>query len=234
MTGIQCDVRTTVYPLESIYAACYAFIDRAYIRLDERPKQTIRVTLDVKEPLGKDALRKLEGDFRNELLHHALRLKVSVSNQKIREYIVTRALLSAQAAPPPEAGTPPDELPAPEVRQPGPDGEPVAAPMALPAPEPAGEPDGKEHLHRGQRDEAHLAPAQPPAQPAPADDALTREIQKLLAEIDKGGEQEDPLGIVAPWEESPKSAKADEGSVSKAKSSSRKSKSASPQKGGRK
>jgi His-Xaa-Ser system protein HxsD len=236
MTGIQCDVRTTVYPLESIYAACYAFIDRAYIRLDERPKQTIRVILDAKEPLGKDALRRLEGEFRNELLHHALRLKVSVSNQKIREYIVTRALLSAQAAPPPDAaGQPVDQAPlgdqtAPEVRQPGPDGEPVAAPMALPAPETGGEADGKEHLVQSPRDEAQPAQARPQA--APADDALTREIQKLLAEIDKGGEQEDPLGIIAPWEEkapkSPKDAEASEASVSKAKSSGRKPKSVSP------
>jgi His-Xaa-Ser system protein HxsD len=239
MTGIQCDVRTTVYPLESIYAACYAFIDRAYVRLDERPKQTIRVTLDAKEPLGKDALRKLEGEFRNELLHHALRLKVSVSNQRIREYIVTRALLSAQAAPPPDAaGQPADQLPpaegalpAPEVRQPGPDGEPVAAPMALPAPETAGEPDGKEHLDQGQRDEAQ--PARPEAgrpQAAPADDALTREIQKLLAEIDKGGEQEDPLGIVAPWEQNP-SKTAAEGAPAKAEKGKAKGKA---KKGGRK
>ncbi len=35
----------------------------------------------------------------------------------------------------------------------------------------------------------------------PSDDALASEIQKLLSEIDSGGDSEDPLGITAPWEE---------------------------------
>ena len=197
MAAIHLDVRTTVYPLEAIYAACYSFIDRAYVRLDERPKKTIRVFLDSKGPAGKDEMRRLEGDFQNELLHHALRLKVSASNQKIREYVVTRALLSVQpgqeGAPlPPVEDQAPDE---PVVREkakrggPGPDGVPV--------PERA---DGG--AHPAAPEMAGPAASQAQAAPTPEDDALAKEIQKLLAEIDKGGEGEDPLGIVAPWEES--------------------------------
>jgi His-Xaa-Ser system protein HxsD len=198
MTGIHFDVRTTVYPLEAIYAACYSLIDRAYVRLDERPKKTIRVFLDSKEPAAEKELRRLEGDFHNELLHHALRLRVSAANQKIREYVVTRALLSVQ---PSQEGAPqPAVEEAPAVPEPARAEKKVSAKgkkskVEKPAPQ---EPPALQAAP----EMAGPAASQAQSAPSPEDDALAKEIQKLLAEIDKGGEGEDPLGIVAPWEES--------------------------------
>lgn len=189
--SINVDIKTSVYPLEAIYAASYQFIDRAYIRLDEKGKGTIRVILEPKEDAKPAAIKRLAGDFRNELLHHGLRLKVSSANQKIREYVVTRALLSAQQEQPSPDGAAGTASPEAAVDQPravdvGPDEE-------------VG-PDGKP------RPKAQTVPGGIPLEPnqkqqTAEDDALAKEIQKLLAEIDKGSDQEDPLGITAPWEE---------------------------------
>lgn len=177
------EVSLKVYPLEAVYAAAYAFIDRAFVHLSEKSAHVVRVELEPKEdaPLAAEAARRLAGEFRNELLHHALRLKVSSTNQKIREYIVTRALLSAQP------------LPEPAQNGPGPDGYPVTQPAPAAGAAPAGP-----ALAEGKAP-GSAAPA--PGGPSPEDDALAKEIQKLLAEIDRTDGQEDPLGIVAPWEE---------------------------------
>jgi len=83
-----------IYPLEAVYGACYVFIDRAYLFLDGNPKSQVMVTLKGKERLNKKQLKDLAGEFYNELLNCALRDKISKNNQKIREYIVARALFS--------------------------------------------------------------------------------------------------------------------------------------------
>lgn len=88
-------VSTGVYPLEAVYSACYSFLERAYFRLEEGTKGKVIVRYKAKAAAdGKAAV--LEDEFLNELLHHALRHKVTQANQKIREYIVTQALVSAQ------------------------------------------------------------------------------------------------------------------------------------------
>jgi His-Xaa-Ser system protein HxsD len=85
-----------IYPTEAILNACYAFIDRAYIFLDSNSKaEDIIVSFKGKgRPSGKH-LDMLRGEFMNELLHCALRCRISKENKKIREYIIGRALYSA-------------------------------------------------------------------------------------------------------------------------------------------
>src|SRR3989339_902529 len=61
-----------IYPLEAVYAACYMFIDRVYIYLED-----------------------INGEFLNELLHCVYRINIAKNNKKIREYIVEKALFSA-------------------------------------------------------------------------------------------------------------------------------------------
>jgi len=142
-------VKTAVYPLEAIYAACYSLMDRAYFHLDGDPQKQIRVS--IKEKAG--AARKggpIADEFENELLHHALRLKISKANQKIREYIVTQALVSSQPA--------------------------------------------------GALSAEKIEPLKKQAEGA-LDKELEAEIERLLAEAEKQGSQEDPLAIAVPWEE---------------------------------
>ena len=89
-------LNSKIYPLEAILNACYAFIDRAYIFLDTNCKaQDICVSFKGKEGLTAARLAALRGEFMNELLHCALRCRISRENKKSREYIIARALYSA-------------------------------------------------------------------------------------------------------------------------------------------
>ncbi len=99
---IQISIDAAVYPLEAIQAAAYTFTDRAYVRIVRKMKNTTVVSFKPKGP----GSAVLSDEFHNELLHEALRLRVSQSNQKIREYIVTKALVSSQvpSAMPPASG----------------------------------------------------------------------------------------------------------------------------------
>ena len=89
-------LKPSIYPLETIYLACYVFLDRAYLFLDGHPKKEIIVRLKGKESLSQRKLEKLVGEFNNELLNAALRRKISQDNKKLREAIVFRALASSQ------------------------------------------------------------------------------------------------------------------------------------------
>ncbi|MDA8132201.1 MAG: hypothetical protein M0011_11920 [Elusimicrobia bacterium] len=95
---IQVKIDLSVYPIECVYAAAYTFSKAAYVKLGKDKGGALSAVLESKNgkfPAGRD----LEGEFRNELLHHAFRLKVSAVNQALRERIVVRALLSAQPRP---------------------------------------------------------------------------------------------------------------------------------------
>ncbi len=101
---MKCRLSTEIYPLDAIINACYAFIDRAYISLDtDNSTDSIEVEIKPKAGLSSRQKKTLVDDFKNELLHSALRYQISKNNKKIREYIIGRALynppLSAAAAP---------------------------------------------------------------------------------------------------------------------------------------
>jgi len=89
------NVNGKVYPLEAIYGASYTFLDRAYVFLDGDPNKIIRIYLKGKEKFSQKDLEKLVGEFSNELLNYALRIKIAERNKRIREYIVGTALFSA-------------------------------------------------------------------------------------------------------------------------------------------
>lgn len=94
---VSISVDSKIYPLQAVYAASYTFTDRAYVEVSGKASRKIGVTLTGKNE-GALNFSRIKGEFMNELLHHALRLKIADSNRKIREYIVTQALFSAQPA----------------------------------------------------------------------------------------------------------------------------------------
>ncbi len=158
--GIEIKVDAAVYPLEVIKAACYGFTDRAHIRITKSSGGQTSIEATPKQSLTDPQKQELSGEFHNELIHQSLRIQISRANQKIREYIVTKALVSAQ-----QPSSPPAEQA-----------------QAAACPECA-------------------VPAQEPAPAAVMDKELEVEIDKLLAEIEKGEKGEDPLGVSVPWEE---------------------------------
>ncbi|MFA6316882.1 MAG: His-Xaa-Ser system protein HxsD [Elusimicrobiota bacterium] len=160
-------IDTKVYPLEAVQAAAYSLTDRVYARVARKGAEAA-VTL--KPKAGGDGAARLEDEFFNELLHQTLRLRVSESNQKIREYIVTKALVSAQV---------PSSMP------------------EEPAPADGPDPDCPECQAEAKAKAGQAGPAAPPV-----DEELEKEIEKLLAEIEKSGPaSDDPLGVAVPWEQ---------------------------------
>jgi His-Xaa-Ser system protein HxsD len=105
MQKIKFSLNLQTFPLEAVYLTCYNFIDRVYIYLDKKG-DNILVSFKSKEG-SKINPRTLEGEFRNELLHNTLRIKIAQNNAKIREYIISQAVCSSLALP---TETPPTDL----------------------------------------------------------------------------------------------------------------------------
>jgi len=83
-----------LYPREVLYAAAYVFLDRAYVLLD-RNGQRFVVQVRGKQPLDEAALHAMFGEFENELLAQALRLRVVRANQRIINDITSLAIHGA-------------------------------------------------------------------------------------------------------------------------------------------
>lgn len=91
-------ILTKIYPPEVIYQTCNLFLADYYVYLDGDPAKAITVSLKRKVAASKESVLVMEalaGEFYNELLNQLLRIKVSQSNAKIREYIVAQALYNA-------------------------------------------------------------------------------------------------------------------------------------------
>ena len=83
------------YPLEAVYGTAYVFLDKAYLFLDSSSSKKIEVSLKGKKKLTEKQLEDFKGEFLNELLNYSLRVNLSTSNRRIREYIVSQALFSS-------------------------------------------------------------------------------------------------------------------------------------------
>jgi len=91
---IKFTINTKIYPPEVIYHTAYLFLDQVYIFLDGNPAKEIEVNFKLKPDIN-SKLDELASEFFNELLNQLLRNKVSKTNAKIREYIVSQALYNA-------------------------------------------------------------------------------------------------------------------------------------------
>ena len=84
-------VDTSIYPLEVIHCAAYVLMDRAYVLLEPGDGTAVKVRLCGKEELDREGLRKLGGEFANELTNQSLRDTLDASGRKIREYIIAKS-----------------------------------------------------------------------------------------------------------------------------------------------
>ncbi len=85
---------SSLYPRDVLYAAAYVFLDRAYVLLD-RVETRFVVHIRGKQLLDEPTLRAMTGEFENELLAQALRLRVIKANQRIIESVTTLAIAGA-------------------------------------------------------------------------------------------------------------------------------------------
>jgi len=83
-------VNPKIYPLDVIYSASYAFLEKSYVFLDGNSK-LVKIEL---KPKTKYNLEKLGREFNNELLKYADYKKRSEKTKQIREMIIQRALFT--------------------------------------------------------------------------------------------------------------------------------------------
>lgn len=96
---VSFEVDESVYPLEAIYGGCYLFVDRCFVFLSRPRERVVNVRLTSRGPATPAALDTLAGEFLNELLSQAARLRLSQATARIREYYTAAALRAAAAAP---------------------------------------------------------------------------------------------------------------------------------------
>lgn len=95
--SVELVLNPKIYPLEAIYAASYAFIDKLYIFLDGDPNSKIKIKLTPKtanSSLNQNS-NSLKEEFLNELVNHTLRYQISKENKNLREFILGTALLGS-------------------------------------------------------------------------------------------------------------------------------------------
>ncbi len=93
---VRLSVDESIYDLDAIMGAAYLFIDRCYVYLDREADRRVVVVLRTREATSEAALEELAGHFSNELLNQALRKNIGEANAKIREFIMAKALFSAE------------------------------------------------------------------------------------------------------------------------------------------
>lgn len=84
-----------IYPIEAVVNTAYFFIDKIYILLDMDSNNNTLVYLTPKNNTREKQLNTLVNEFYNELLNQKLRIKISKDTKKIREQIVSCAIVSA-------------------------------------------------------------------------------------------------------------------------------------------
>ena len=96
---ISFDVDESVYPLEAVYGACYLFLDQCFVYLSRPRSGVVTVRLTARGSAAPAELDALAGEFANELLSQATRLRLSQATMRIREYYTAAALRAAASAP---------------------------------------------------------------------------------------------------------------------------------------
>jgi His-Xaa-Ser system protein HxsD len=96
---ISFELEESVYPLDAVYGACYLFLDKCFVFLSRPKPGTVGVRLTARDATTPAALDALAGEFANELLNQSLRLRLSQSTARIREYYTAAALRAAATTP---------------------------------------------------------------------------------------------------------------------------------------
>jgi His-Xaa-Ser system protein HxsD len=90
-------VNPKIYPLDVTLSAAYLFTEKYYVYLDGDPQNEIQVEFRQK---AKDAdIEKVARDFNNELINYATYAVQVIKNEKLREAIITRVMMTNSAAP---------------------------------------------------------------------------------------------------------------------------------------
>lgn len=84
-----------LYPLDAVYGAAYLFLDRCFVFLSRPADLKVQVRLRTQEATAADELETLGGQFANELLNQALRVRIGIATASLREQYMARAFAPA-------------------------------------------------------------------------------------------------------------------------------------------
>jgi His-Xaa-Ser system protein HxsD len=93
--SVDITVDLTLYPVEAVMGTAYVFVDRCYVFLDKPAETKVQVSLTGMAGTTEDDLRRIAGEFQNELLSQALRQEVGRRHERVRELLLARALFGA-------------------------------------------------------------------------------------------------------------------------------------------
>ena len=93
---VTVDLEKEIYSKSTILKACYKFTDLFYIFINQNTKNKPLYTIYFQLKEKDSKIEDIVGQFNNELLDQELRTVILSETQKVRDAIVTRALLSGQ------------------------------------------------------------------------------------------------------------------------------------------
>jgi His-Xaa-Ser system protein HxsD len=96
---ISFEVDESVYPLDAVYGASYLFVEKCFVYLSRSKPGVVDVRLTSRGSATPAELDALAGEFANEMLSQATRLRLSQTTARIREYYTAAALRAAASAP---------------------------------------------------------------------------------------------------------------------------------------
>ena len=94
---VSFNISDELFPLDAVYGAAYLFVDRCWLFLSRPDAASVGVHLKTKDEATEADLEALAGEFANELLNQALRVRVGESTSTIREYTMARAFFTTPA-----------------------------------------------------------------------------------------------------------------------------------------
>lgn len=92
--SVTVSVNPKLYPLEVVYSAAYALLEKAYVHLDGDPAREIIVKLRPSIEGSIDLLH-LAREFNNELINYTVYAIQSERNRAMREAVVQRAFFTS-------------------------------------------------------------------------------------------------------------------------------------------
>jgi His-Xaa-Ser system protein HxsD len=108
-------VHKSLYPTDVLFGTAFGFLDRCFVFLDMVDKDRVRVELTARPGVDPAAV---VGEFKNELVNQAVRLRLAKQTEEVRTMVVGRAIGQsipvAEEAPQPAPVPFPADLP-PEV-----------------------------------------------------------------------------------------------------------------------
>lgn len=90
------EIDTDFYPMDAIYSVAYLLLEKYYLKLISGSKNSVIMAITTEQKLSKPEIDGMMRRIEQELINQTLRLRVAKENQKLREYILGKALFGAQ------------------------------------------------------------------------------------------------------------------------------------------